>query len=432
MASKLEYYSNLAVETASSLTKSRDQWTAFLRTAGRVNKYSFEDQSMIFAQRPDATACAEYDLWNDRMHRYVKRGSKGIALIDNNGDYPRLRYVFDVSDTGTRANSRDVNAWQMLPEHEQTVKEALSYAFVVQPYTTFEVQIENIAHDLAINYWLEHEYEFADIVEGSRLEEYDDDNRRMSFLNAAAVSIKYEVMSRCVENPDDYCEPDEFVPVTDYNTFKSISALGTAVSDASRLVLREIEIAIRGYERIKQIERSNDYGTDLHAERRLPYPEHRPEGYEQGAAGQVRENAPDIPAGTQADPVQRAVHDREAVPTPERDRRDSTPEDGSAHGRAAGEGTGTGQEDTADGLGTAHEQPEGTGGGNRAERAGFQLSSELPEVEQISFLLPGIPSEAEQIEAIDHTAESEQLSAVPFSQEDIDHPGVSYSILLSR
>ena len=109
MATKLEYYSAMGEDTANGLTRSREQWTAFLRTAGRMSKYSYEDQLLIFAQRPEATACAEYDLWNNTMRRYVKRGSSGIALIDNSGDYPRLRYVFDVADTGARKNSREVN-----------------------------------------------------------------------------------------------------------------------------------------------------------------------------------------------------------------------------------------------------------------------------------------------------------------------------------
>ncbi|MCD8146115.1 MAG: SNF2-related protein, partial [Clostridiales bacterium] len=211
-----------------------------MRTAGRVSKYAYGDQLMIFAQRPEATACAEYDLWNNTMRRYVKRGSKGIALIDNSGDYPRLRYVFDVADTDARRNSRPVNLWQMREEYERPVQEALAAVFEVSARDPLDVQVENIANWLAIDYWMEHEYELADIVADSFLEGYDEDSRRMSFLNAATVSIKYEILSRCVENPNDYFEPDEFTPIFDYNTRKATNALGTAVSEISGLEVRTL------------------------------------------------------------------------------------------------------------------------------------------------------------------------------------------------
>ncbi|MCC8075994.1 MAG: hypothetical protein LIO95_08670, partial [Clostridiales bacterium] len=282
MATKMQYYRQMAEETATGLTQSREQWTAFLRTAGRVSKYAYGDQLMIFAQRPEATACAEYDLWNNTMRRYVKRGSKGIALIDNSGDYPRLRYVFDVADTGARRNSRPVNLWQMREEYERPVQEALAAAFEVSARDPLDVQVENIANWLAINYWMEHEYELADIVADSFLEGYDEDSRRMSFLNAATVSIKYEILSRCVENPDDYFEPDEFTPIFDYNTRKATNALGTAVNEISGHVIREIEVTIRNYERSKRMERSHDYGTDLHTERGLSDPQPHPQGDQQG------------------------------------------------------------------------------------------------------------------------------------------------------
>ena len=131
MTPKMAYYSALAESAARDITSSRDQWTAFLTTSARLYKYPYSDQLMIFAQRPDATACAEYDLWNDKMRRYIKRGSKGIALVDNSGERPRLRYVFDMSDTGTRRDSRPVELWQMQEEHEPAIMEALSAAFDV-------------------------------------------------------------------------------------------------------------------------------------------------------------------------------------------------------------------------------------------------------------------------------------------------------------
>ncbi len=437
MLTKLEYYSAMAEDTTVGLTKSREQWTAFLRTAGRMSKYSFEDQAMIFAQRPDATACAEYDLWNNTMRRYVKRGSTGIALIDNSGDYPKLHYVFDVADTGTRQNSRDVNLWRMEDEHVKPVQEALSAVFDVSSAVSLDVQIENVANWLAIEYWQDHENELADNIADSYLEEYDEDNRRMSFLNAATPSIKYEILSRCMENPEDYFEPGDFAAIFDYNTRKSINALGTAVNEVSGQIFREIEVTIRSYERRRRLERSTDYGNHLYAERGLSDPEHHAEGNQPGAARQIRQDETNILKRKPADPVQRPVHDRAAVPTPERDRRDSAQESGAADGRTAGEEPCTRQNDAADGLGSAYEQPESAGGGDRFDGAGVQLT-EKPEAEAEPIPEPAIstqetssepvyeqmtlffPSEAEQIESIDREAESERPSAFSLPRNIID------------
>ncbi len=419
MASKLEYYSRMAEDTSDGLTQSREQWTAFLQTAGRVSKYAYGDQLMIFAQRPEATACAEYDLWNNTMRRYVRRGSKGIALIDNSGDYPRLRYVFDVADTGARRNSRPVNLWQMREEYERPVQEALAAVFEVSARDPLDVQVENIANWLAIDYWMEHEDELADIVADSFLEGYDEDSRRMSFLNAATVSIKYEILSRCVENPDDYFEPDEFTPVFDYNTRKATNALGTAVSEVSGQVFREIEVTIRNYERSKRMERSHDHGTDLHTERGLPDSQPHPQGDQQGTPGQVRTDAPGFSTGASPNPVQRPVPDGAVVPPSPGDRRDSAPKGRAVDAGTAGEEPRPGQADAANGLGAAHEQPEGAGRGDRAGGAGVQLNpfeQEPAQYEQMTLLFP---SETKQIEAIDHEAESDKPSAFVISDSEI-------------
>ncbi len=193
MPNKTEYYARMAEEAARQVTRSREQWTAFLTTAARLYKYPYPEQLMIFAQRPDATACAEYDLWNDRMNRYVKRGSKGIALVDMSGERPRLRYVFDVSDTGERRNSRPVQLWSVKPEHEDSIKKALEDAFEVSSENTLDGQIMQAAELLAGNYWNEHSRQILDIVEDSYLEEYDEYNIEVSFKRAAAVSIAYSV-----------------------------------------------------------------------------------------------------------------------------------------------------------------------------------------------------------------------------------------------
>ena len=411
MTPKTAYYAAMAEDAARQVTGSRERWTSFLTTAGRLYKYPYHEQLMIHAQRPDATACAEYDLWNEKMNRYVKRGSKGIALLDTRGDRPRLRYVFDVSDTGTRRNSRPVTLWKVQDEHIQPIQDALEKAYGVPAVGhSLETQIENIARQLATEYWNDNAKQISDIVANSYLEGYDEYNIGASFRNAATISIAYTLYSRCVDNPDDYFEHEDFLDIFDFNTRQTANALGTAVSEMSSQVFREIEVTIRNYERSKQAERSqnNDERNDLQTERGLLHPEPGTDRNRSEAAGQVWQNEESIPGAEQQDSVQRPDPDREVVPPSEGDRRDSDPQSGAADEPVSAEQSGTGQRDSADGVGSAHEQPESTGGGNRDDGAYQQLSLNL-------FL-----SEAEQISFIDE-AESRKPSAFSISQEQIDH-----------
>lgn len=205
MMTKTAYYMQMAQEAAAQITGSKEQWTAFLTTSARLYKYPFAEQLMIYKQRPEATACAEYDLWNDRMNRYVKRGSKGIALLDMRGEQPKLRYVFDVADTGERKNSRPVQLWKMNAEHEQPIIRALDTAFDVSAGAgSLENHIMEAAERLARDYWEENRRQISDIVADSYLEGYDELNIGASFKRAAAVSIAYSVFTRTVGNADDY------------------------------------------------------------------------------------------------------------------------------------------------------------------------------------------------------------------------------------
>ena len=411
MTPKTAYYAAMAEDAARQVTGSRERWTSFLTTAGRLYKYPYHEQLMIHAQRPDATACAEYDLWNEKMNRYVKRGSKGIALLDTRGDRPRLRYVFDVSDTGTRRNSRPVTLWKVQDEHIQPIQDALEKAYGVPAVGhSLETQIDEVARQLATEYWNDNARQISDIVANSYLEGYDEYNIGASFRNAATISIAYTLYSRCVDNPDDYFEHEDFLDIFDFNTRQTANALGTAVSEMSSQVFREIEVTIRNYERSKQAERSqnNDERNDLQTERGLLHPEPGTDRDRSEAAGQVWQNEESVPGAEQQDSVQRPDPDREVVPPSEGDRRDSDPQSGAADEPASAEQSGTGQRDSADGVGSAHEQPESTGGGNRDDGAYQQLSLNL-------FL-----SEAEQISFIDE-AESRKPSAFSISQEQIDH-----------
>ena len=412
MMTKTAYYMQMAQEAAAQITGSKEQWTAFLTTSARLYKYPFAEQLMIYKQRPEATACAEYDLWNDRMNRYVKRGSKGIALLDMRGEQPKLRYVFDVADTGERKNSRPVQLWKMNAEHEQPIIRALDAAFDVPAGAgSLENHIMEAAERLARDYWEENRRQISDIVADSYLEGYDELNIGASFKRAAAVSIAYSVFTRTVGNADDYFEHEDFLDIFDFNTQAAANVLGTAVSEMSSQIFREIERTIRTYEKDKQAERSQNYdGAELHEERRLPDSGHPVVGAGTEALGQVREDAQSVPAGEQHAAVQSPDPDRETVPAPVGDGTDGRKQDATADERTVGEEPGSGQGEKPDGVGAAHEQPESAGGGNDPDRADLQLS----------FLEAAIPTEAQQIESIDQAESEKSSSAFVLSQADIE------------
>ena len=389
MMSNLEYYSAMASYTATHVTDSWQEWTAFLTTAARLYKYPFHEQLMIFAQRPDATACAEYDLWNDTMRRYVRRGSKGIALVDNSREKPRLRYVFDISDTGLRKNSRYPFLWELRPEHEAEVTAALEQRFGVQPEHNLADQLETIAAQLVSEYWVEHKQDILDIVDGSFLEGYDEFNIGVQFRNAATVSITYSLLSRCGLEPEGYFDHEDFLSIFDFNTPEAVAALGTAVSQSNQQVLRQIGITIQNYERAKYAERSATHGEqpDLHQERRLPDPQ--PEAGGNETPGPVREDAPGLSEGASAGSVQRHDGERETVSAPRGDRADHEPAAGADDaGADAGSGRDGGTESPrSDDLGGADEQLQSPGGGNPPDGTYIQLTL--------------FPSEQEQIRQID-------------------------------
>ena len=402
MPTKAEQYAQMADQVARQLTGSWQEWAGFLTTAARLYKYPFHEQMMIYAQRPDATACAEYDLWNNRMGRYVRRGSKGIALVDDSGDRPRLRYVFDISDTGTREHSRTPWLWTMNEEHTAPVMAMLERNYDVGGGDLAQ-QLADVAAGLAEEYWTDHRQDILYIVDGSFLEEYDEENIGMQFKSAAAVSITYALMSRCGLEPEQYFSHEDFMAIFDFNTPATVGALGTAVSQINQQVLRQIGVTIQNYERAKGAERSATHGKqpDLHEERRLPDP--RPEAVRTAgeAPGQVRQDAQGVPERTPAHPVQPAADEREAVPASSGDRRDHEQPPGADDapaGRVSGRDGGA-ESPRPDGLGGADEHLQGPGGGNFAGGTYQQLTLNL-------FL-----SEAEQIHKIDEAESVKTPSA---------------------
>ena len=408
MPSKAEFYRQMAEQVSTRLVGSWKEWTAFLTTAARLYKYPFHEQMMIYAQRPDATACAEYDLWNEKMGRYVRRGSKGIALVDDSGDRPRLRYVFDISDTGTREHSRTPWLWQLEEQHIGPVSAMLERNYGVAGDDLAQ-QLTDVAGKLASEYWDEHQQDFRYIVDGSFLEEYDELNIEVQFKSAATVSIAYALMSRCGLDTGQYFQHEDFMPIFDFNTPATVGALGAAVSQINQQVLRQIGVTVQHYEREQLAERSVTHGEqpDLHEERRLPDSRPEPERTAGEAPGQVRQDAKSVPEGTPAPDLQPAAADREAVPAPAGDRRDGEQPSGADDAPAGGVGgrDGGAESPRSDALGGSDEHLQGPGRGDSDGGAYQQLTLNL-------FL-----SEVEQIQRIDEAENVKTSSAFSFAQE---------------
>ena len=412
MPSKTEEYLALAQRTANGLTRYWESWTDYLTTASRLYKYPFADQLMIYAQRPDATACAEFDIWRNRMNRYVRRGSKGIALLDESSGFPRLHYVFDVSDTGVRRNSRDPEVWQLGPDLVQPVSEMLAATYGISGERVSQ-QLADVAGKLVADYWDNNGGDIRAIVDGSLLMDYDEAGVEMQFKSAAAISVTYTLLERCGFEPAGWFDKDDFRAIHEFSTPDSVYALGAAVSDMSREVLRQIERTVKTTIRRRNNERSQheyEQQSELHADRGLSSPEPDPASAEE-PAGQVRQAAPDVPDEPSPGVVPHDASERESVPAPDGGGADGREPDAADHGAASEAGPSPGQSAESTDVGAAHEQPESTGRGTGADGADLQLS----------FLDANIPTEAQQIEKIDQAESEKTPSAFVLSQAEIEN-----------
>jgi len=413
MPSKTEEYLALAQRTANGLTRYWESWTDYLTTASRLYKYPFADQLMIYAQRPDATACASFDIWNNRMNRYVRRGSKGIALLDQSSSVPRLHYVFDVSDTGVRRNSRDPEVWQFNDDLKQPVSEMLAATYGISGERVSQ-QLADVAGKLVADYWDNNGGDIRAIVDGSLLMDYDEAGVEMQFKSAAAISVTYTLLERCGFEPAGWFDKDDFQAIYNFSTPDSVYALGAAVSDMSREVLRQIERTVKTTIRRRNAERSQyeyeQQERDLLDRRGLPAPEPDPEPAPE-AAGQVRQAAPDVPDEPSPGTVQHDAPEREPVPAPDGGGADGREPDAADHAGTAEAGPSPGQSAESTDVGAAHEQPESTGRGTGADGADLQLS----------FLDAVLPTEAQQIEKIDRAESEKTPSAFVLSQAEIEN-----------
>lgn len=356
----------------------------------RNYKYDFADQILIHAQRPDASACAEYDVWTGRMGRYVKRGARGIALVDYSGDAPRLRYVFDVSDTGARRSSRPFRPWSVNDANLSEVQLGLRQDFGAEG-EWLSSQLQDAARDLAEMYFDAHRHDTGAIIDGSLMAGYDESELRDSFIRAVSTSTAYAIISRCGYNPEAYFAPEDFAFLTEWNTPEAATALGSAVSENTQLVLREIERTIRSYERSRYNERNS-----------LQDSERRTDSESQPARGRanrpVREDAPTLSQGAPAGAVEPARADGDAVRAPARDR------DGGSepHRPDAAEAGSIGGRD----RGTESQRPAALDGSNeRLQSPGRRSSSERVNL---------------QLNLFDEAEDADTPSAFSCSQEVVD------------
>ena len=398
---KIDDYVQLAAQTAREIATDGETWRSFLQTASTLYKYGFYDQMMIYAQRPDATACASFELWTNTMRRYVRRGAKGIALLDMTGDVPRYRYVFDISDTGTRQNARTPFTWTIREENSMPIAAMLEKEYEVSANRGLAGQLEEIAMQKAMDYWQEHQDELRDIVDGSLLMEYDELNLELAFRNTATTGVQYMLLSRCGLAEEHRFEPEDFATILEWNTSRALSALGTAVSEISEEVLRSIEREARS------VERSRPYAELQNGER---LSDSRPENPGRaGDAGQVRQDAQGVSDGAQKDDVQQPAADGRTDGASGGDRPDGE-RAGEPHGQR--DGGGAGRERSAegtrpDGVGRRDEQPESAGRGNRTERAGVRLN-------------PGQTSLFETITEYGEGADDRAVSAPSFISKALD------------
>lgn len=423
MATKLQLITELSVRTAYSVCKNPVNWTSFLTTAAWNYKYPFQDQLLIFAQRPDATACAPIETWNQQMGRWVNKGAKGIALIDDNGSSFKLRHVFDVSDTNSRYN-RPVVLWTMQDRYQEAVAETLENTFgELEEKQDMAVTLISAAQNAVDDNFPDYFSDLMDYRENSFLEELDELNVEVIFKDALKCSVAYLILIRCGYNAEEYLPLKDFQSVVNFNTLDTLSHLGAATSDISEMLLREIETAVKEQHRAerKQIrtfaknqdtehneskeqdnERIDEHGNDLHSHGR--FSDSRPDAPEGNAHGQVWDAAQNL----SEEPQERAVRQPDTVGQAEQpplgDRPDSEGAHRDNHGEALGGQPSTAQSQRSDSVGGAHEQPQTPGRGDGTGGADLQLT-----------LFPTVEQQKKSIEE----AEDEKSSASSISQERI-------------
>ena len=411
MATKLQMMSELAAQTTERLTQSKENWTGFLDSAAWLYKYPFHEQVLIHAQRPDATACAPIELWNNAFKRWVNKGAKGIAIIDDSGQKPTLRYVFDVSDTNTRYNI-PFRLWQTKPEYEAQIIEELQNRFgdIGVEDADFSSAVLGIAINAVSDNYDDYKNELLKAAGNSALADMSDDEISSTFMVLLMTSVAHTVFVRLGIDAAAIFRADEYDSISLFNSPDTIAQLGAATSDISEMVLRQIERSVRSMERQerdtlaksqqvlqnedRKNERSVEHGTQLQAERGLPDSRYRDGHAADGGNRQIRDDEEGVSQGASEWNVQRSAASEQADRASAGDR-----QDGAGTGRtddgADGESRGRDGElesPRPNGVGTADEQHQEPSRGNGDSGDSPQLTTESP-LQAESDQLPAFLSE---------------------------------------
>ena len=463
--SKLQDIRDLAQEHAVSVSGSPRDWMDYMDTASRLYRYSFSDQLLIHAQHPEATACASLELWNEKMFRWVNRGARGIALLDETGQHTRLRYVFDISDTHMVAGGRSPYLWQMQEHQREEILTHLAEVYALEEKDTATLQdaLMAVAREMVSDNLEEYLDGLEYAVEGTYLEDLDEVTIRSDFRQLATDSVYYLLSRRCGLDPMELLEEEDFMHITDYNRLSVLTFLGNAASQLSESILIDIGKTVHKIsleEARKEVENSNernynnfttlmhetknrdaetkkqenieneggtDYGTDISSQGRLPVSESdRRRGRSDDR--EIRDAAEDISEGTQEQPLSEPVPDREAEQPSGTDRESSTGENGQPDGEITGEESGTGQGSRSDGMDSTHERTDGNSGREHLDGIGIQLVEDTREdgfskaEEEIAsaLSLPEYPTADEQRRNIEERAAALYAGEIPIPEEVVD------------
>ena len=463
--SKLQDIRDLAQEHAVSVSGSPRDWMDYMDTASRLYRYSFSDQLLIHAQHPEATACASLELWNEKMFRWVNRGARGIALLDETGQHTRLRYVFDISDTHMVAGGRSPYLWQMQEHQREEILTHLAEVYALEEKDTATLQdaLMAVAREMVSDNLEEYLDGLEYAVEGTYLEDLDEVTIRSDFRQLATDSVYYLLSRRCGLDPMELLEEEDFMHITDYNRLSVLTFLGNTASQLSESILIDIGKTVHKIsleEARKEVENSNernynnfttlmrktknrdaetkkeenieneggtDYGTDISSQGRLPVSESdRRRGRSDDR--EIRDAAEDISEGTQEQPLSEPVPDREAEQPSGTDRESSTGENGQPDGETTGEESGTGQGSRSDGMDSTHERTDGNSGREHLDGIGIQLVEDTREdglskaEEEIAsaLSLPEYPTADEQRRHIEERAAALYAGEIPIPEEVVD------------
>ena len=463
--SKLQDIRNLVQEHAVSVSSSPGDWMDYMDTASRLYRYSFSDQLLIHAQRPDATACASLELWNEKMLRWVNRGARGIALFDETWQNTKLRYVFDISDTHMVAGGRSPYLWKMQEHQREEILTHLAevYALEEKDAATLQDALMAVAREMVNDNLEEYLDGLEYAVEGTYLEDLDEVTIRSDFRQLATDSVYYLLSRRCGLDPMELLEEEDFMHITDYNRLSVLTFLGNTASQLSESILIDIGKTVHKIsleEARKEVENSNernynnfttlmretknrdaetkkeenieneggtDYGTDISSQGRLPVSESdRRRGRSDDR--EIRDAAEDISEGTQEQPLSEPVPDREAEQPSGTDRESSTGENGQPDGEITGEESGTGQGSRSDGMDSTHERTDGNSGREHLDGIGIQLVEDTREdglskaEEEIAsaLSLPEYPTANEQRRKIEEKAAALYAGEIPIPEQVVD------------